>query len=229
MNLYLRSLAAGVAVILPLVTLSNQVAGATISHTYDFEGVAAGSDVNAITQPVGLGLSFNNAAFLPKKDIDGIDIPGSEYWQIDTTTSALVTAENTVANGYGVAPSGTQALDGRWSPILLHFAAPVDINAGGFATTLDNSGYGDLWADYILFLDANHNTLSSVTIQESVPGFHVATGNLTGVSEILLPSGAFYDDLALSISTPSAVPEPASMGLLVLGAVGLLAKRRSVR
>jgi hypothetical protein len=189
----------------------------TLASTMNFDSLTAGANANSDPVAIALGVTFNNAAFLPNQDSDGIDIPGSEHWQVDTGT---VTAENTFAQGWGGAPSAQNALDARWSPILMHFASALDI--GSFSYTLPNSPYGNLARTDILFLDASGKpvfdlgyfqgqSLATVSLPTTVPG----------VNDILLASGTFYDNISVS-----AVPVPGAVWLFGSALAGIIGLRR---
>jgi hypothetical protein len=186
----------------------------TLAATIDFDGLATGANANLDLSAIALGITFNNAIFLPNLDADGIAIDGSEHWQIDT---GLVTAENTSAQGWGVAPSGQHALDGRWSPVLMNFAKAMDI--GSFSFTLPNSTYGNAGPTDILFLDASGNMLYDLVYsQYNNP---LATVSLLtpvlGVKDVLFASGTFYDNINVT-----AVPVPGALGLFASALMGFL-------
>ena len=186
----------------------------------NFDSINAGSDANTDPVAVAMGLTFNNAAFLPNLDADGIAIPGSEHWQIDTT-SGLTTAENTSLQAWGTAPSGTNALDARWSPILLSFASATDL--GGFSFQLPNSTYGNPPPNDVLFLNASGTTLYDLAYNQGVALSTVSLPTtLSGVSQILLPSGTFYDNVNVA-----AVPVPGAIWLFGTAIMGFLGLRRN--
>jgi len=193
---------------------------AASAASINFDNQAAGTEAKLDPVAINMGISFDNAALLPNLDGDGIAIPGSEHWQIDTTTSELVTAENTAAQGYGVAPSGQNALDARWSPILMHFNSVI--NLAGFSVTLPNSTYGNLAQTDILFLDNTGATLFDLSYFQGHPLATVAlTTQLNGVKDILLSSGTFYDNISVA-----AVPVPSALWLFGSAALGMAGLRR---
>lgn len=206
------------------VALAQSAAAATL--TFDFDGVASGADANSA---VPAGISFFNAAYLNDLDEYGDEIPNTEKFRIDPTVSDAVVVLNPNTVDYGPAPSANNALDARWSPLLMHFDTAIDLTA--FSVTLDNSTYGDLSLQHLYFLDANKSIIGNLTLDETQPGYIGSwTGNLIGVQEILLPSGALYDNL--SITSPAAVPLPAALPLLMsgfglLGGLGRLRRRLS--
>jgi hypothetical protein len=70
----------------------------------------------------------------------------------------------------------------------------------------------------VFFLDPAGQTLASVGVDQTTPGYQVLHGPLAGVSGIAFPSGAFYDDLVLTpIPEVSATPLISALGLLGLG------------
>jgi hypothetical protein len=200
------------------LTLAQPAAASTIN----FDSLTAGDNADSDPVAMGLGITFNNAAWLPDQDSFGIDIPGSEHWQVDNSVSTPVMAENTFANLWGLAPSGQNALDARWSPILMHFAMAIDI--GSFSVTLPDSPFGNLSQSDILFLDAAGKTLYDLAYYQGNP---LATVSLPAtkmpgvVQDILLASGTFYDNLSVT-----AVPEPDALWLLVSALPGLAGLRR---
>jgi hypothetical protein len=160
-------------------------------------------------------ISFHNAMFAPETDEFGDPIPGSERWIIDTENDGFfpVLVQNPLEFDRGAAPSGINALNALDQPALIQFASPVDIFS--FSVTLDNDSFGLVWnLDFV-----NGSTLiHSIEIDQSVPGLLVTANSLIGVSAIVLPSGAFYDDLTISYAP--AVPEPSTWALFI-GATGL--------
>jgi hypothetical protein len=187
----------------------------------NFDNVASGAEAN--TAAAGTGISFNYAVFQPKVDAYGDAIPGSDYWQPDPTASAVTVSDPTLRN-YGPAPSAPNALDAIDQPVLMHFSQAVKLNS--FAFTLDNSTYGNPGNSPILFLDANHNTIGQMDSFQSVSGyFGLTTIPLSGVQDVLLASGAYYDNFRLNIA---AVPEPEEYLMLLIGAcmVGLQVRRK---
>jgi hypothetical protein len=190
--------------------------------TINFDNVAAGASANSAL-PLNAGFAFYNAVFTPDVDAYGDAIIGSEKWRIDTDPSTpAVDVVNTVAQGYGAAPSGTNALNGLWQPVLVHFDHATDLN--GFSVTLDNSAYGNLSPSQLLFLDAGGNTLAQIILDQTQPGaIGALNSTLFGVQDIVLASGALYDNV-----TVSSVPLPAAAWLMfsALGGLGTIARRK---
>ena len=204
------------------VAVTQGAAAATL--TLNFDNVASGANANTA---VPTGISFFNAAYLNDLDEYGDEILHTEKFRIDPTATDPVVVLNPSTVDYGPAPSANNALDARWSPLLMHFNTAINLTA--FSVTLDNSTYGDLSLQHLLFLDANKSILGELVLDETQPGFVGNwTGDLHGVQEILLPSSAFYDNL--SITSPATVPLPAALPLLMsgfglLGGLGRLRRR----
>jgi len=76
----------------------------------------------------------------------------------------------------------------------------------------------------VLFYDAADTLLGFIALNQMVSGFSIANdpGVFDNVSKILLPGGAFYDNLTIS-----AVPEPTVSMLPVLGAFALIRRKRA--
>jgi hypothetical protein len=186
----------------------------------NFDSVAAGSAANSAAPA---GIQFNQAHFVNDTDAYGDEIPNTEKWQIDTLNNASfpVTVDNPASSGYGAAISGNNALNALWQPVLMHF--DTAINLTGFSVVADNSTYGDLSSSYLYFLDSGKNILSQVMFDQTAPGALIALAiPVNGVRDVLLPSGAFYDNFQVS-----SVPLPASLPLFLAGlAVMGVVKRR---
>ena len=132
--------------------------------------------------------------------------------------------------GYGPAISG-KALDGTNNPVMFTFASAM--NLSNFGVFLDNSSFGNIpqtggnpaFGTNILFYDAADSLIGFIALDQTVSGFTVAdSGTYNNVSKVILPSGAFYDNLSF---TGQAVPEPATAALACLGALALFKRRRA--
>jgi hypothetical protein len=189
----------------------------------NFDSVASGSVANTAAPA---GIQFNQAHYVNDTNAYGEEIPNTEKWQIDTLNDAAfpVTADNPASFGYGAAISGSNALNALWQPVLMHF--DTAINLTGFSVVADNSTYGDLSSSYLYFLDSGKNILSQVMFDQTAPGAVVALAMpVNGVRDVLLPSGAFYDNFQVS-----SVPLPASLPLFLAGlaVMGMVKRRKAV-
>lgn len=216
----------GTALALIASALFPMVANADV---IDFDGLASGVAANGDAVAQANGITFGFALFGPSYDEYGDPIAGSDAWRPDTSApEVLALNPDSFAGGfYGPAPSGLNSLDARDQPVLMSFAAPV--NLASFAVTLDNStlwgGNATPGANDLLFLDADGNLLASLATDQTVAGYVAAlTGPLSGVSSILLASGAHYDNITFT----AAVPLPAGLPLLLsaLGGFGFCQRRR---
>lgn len=203
-----------------LALLSAVAAHAT---TYHFDGAPSGTDANTFAKD---GIGFYSGILAPNLDINGDPIPGSDHWQIDSSAPA-VTVDDPLGFGRGVAPSPANALNGLFQPTLIKLGGS-NMRVTDFSVTLDNDTFGDNGllpghSDIAVgFYDLAGKLLFSIPLDQTTPGFKGSLGNwVDGVDSIVLPGGAFYDDLTLT-----AVPEVSTF--LPVGAVvgGMLLARR---
>jgi hypothetical protein len=94
-----------------------------------------------------------------------------------------------------------------------------------FSVTLDNDTFGDPWIE-ILLLDAAGGLLGTLPTDQTVPGLVASfSGPLPGISQILLPAGAFYDNLTVVV--PEGDTALVGLGLAALAAWGWRRTRRA--
>lgn len=168
-----------------LMAVSGLAARAQVNISLDYDGVAAGTPASQLdTFP----LSTHYAVYLPDVDAYGSDISGTGRWRPDYE-GAAVTVEDPTAFGSSTF-TAPNALNGKDQPVLLSFA-PTLSNLQ-FSVRLDGDTIGDTSAQ-ILFLDVNGATLKSLAVDQTRPDTLVSVNGLNGVSDILLPGGAFYD------------------------------------
>lgn len=202
----LALLLAGLAVAVP--------AGAT---TFTFDGVASGSSANRLSQA---GITFQAGTLLPDTNAEGLEVPGTEKWRVDFS-SPPVTVDNPGLFGRGITPSGGNALNALFQPVVVLY--PGSSGFSRFSATLDNDTFGA--ADLTVgFYDSNDRLIASVRADQTVPGYVIESGPLDGVSKVVLPAGAFYDNV-----TVTSVPEPSTWALAGIGLAALLwqARRKS--
>lgn len=147
------------------------------------------------------------------------------------SVSPTVSLGDPSAYGYGPAISG-KALDATNGPVMFTFASAM--NLSNFGVMLDNSIFGNspitggnpAFGSNILFYDSGDNLIGFIPLDQTVSGFTVTNdpGNFMNVSKVVLPSGAFYDNVNF---TAQAVPEPTVAGLACLGAFAMFKRRRA--
>ncbi|HMU67208.1 MAG TPA: hypothetical protein PKE57_08685 [Cellvibrionaceae bacterium] len=196
------------ASLIALCALASVAQAATIE--INFDGVNSGSSANSAAPS---GIVFYQAHYVNDVDAYGDEISNTQKWQIDSQSTAdyPVTVDNPASFGYGAAPSGTNALNALWQPVLMRFESALDLT--GFSTVLDNSTYGDILPAAVYFLDSNKKILSQIAVDQTVPGaVATLTTPVNGVREVLFSSGAFYDTVQIS-----SVPLPPSAALFLSG------------
>jgi hypothetical protein len=195
-----------------------------INTTLNFDTVASGTKANDYLASLGLSdvMSFGNGDVAPDVDAFG-DYTGTNHW-IDAST----TYGDVMVNSSSAAVSGGNVLDNGFAPILVQFAAPVDL--ASFSVQLDKNTWSN-FANVLQFLDGTGHAIVGTDVTYgalSQPGFTVAsTGPVYGVSAVLLSFGSRNFD-NLSVTTMAAVPEPGTWALSVvaLGLIGVAARRR---
>lgn len=213
----------------PLLLAAGTCAALTSAHAsilLGFDGLGAGSAANSAAPA---NAQFTHAVFDYDYDATtGDPLPGTLRWRTDATAPEVI-VEDPSTYGRGAAPSPNNALNALWQPVLLTFQHPFDLVS--FGATLDNDTYGDDGTQpgfddiAVRFLDLNGAILSSIPVNQTQPGFQVSAGGIAGVAAIVLPGGAFYDNL-----TWAPVPEPSQWaGIAGLGLLGFTAWRRQAR
>lgn len=169
--------------------------------------------------------SFHNATFLPDQDAWGDWVPGTEHWQIDSAAdfTTPLTVEDPGAPEWdrGTAPSGSLALQAVFAPVLIHFDQAYRLSH--FSVVLDRDVFGlpEATIDFV----SGRSITRQLAVDQTEPLAIVSAGLLENVDGLVLPSGAFYDNLSFRM-TP--VPEASTYlaGLAVIGVVAVRFLRR---
>ena len=185
--------------------------------TFTFDGVASGRSANSLSQA---GITFQAGILLPDTNAEGLDVPGTEKWRVDFSAPS-VTVDNPGLFGRGTTPSGGNALNALFQPVIVLY--PGSSGFSRCSATLDNDTFGDANLT-VGFYDSNDRLIASVRADQTVPGYVVDSGVLNGVSKVVLPAGGFYDTV-----TVTAVPEPSTWALAGVGLAALIwqARRKS--
>ena len=206
------------------ITTSSFAASAA-SYTIDFDALTSGTNANLDQVAVDNGVTFASGHLADIVDTNG-DVVGQHwvaYSLIEDNIDPAIYAQNTSTLGWGAAPSGTNALDGRFDQVLIQFTNPTQLTS--FSFNLDSTSYGNLQATNVLFLDQNGNTIftSNDYFQGSTTSFSQSFASTLTVSSILLTSGKLYDNITIA-----AVPEPENYATLLtgLGLMGFMTRRR---
>ena len=193
------------------------VAVPTRATTFTFDGVASGNSANSLSQA---GITFQAGTLLPDTNAEGLDVPGTEKWRVDFSSPA-VTVDNPALYGRGVVAGGGNALNALFQPVMVLY--PGTSGFTRFSATLDNDKFGDAGLA-VGFYDSKDRLIASLPVDQTVPGYVIESGPLDGVSKVVLPAGAFYDNVSVT-----SVPEPSTWALAGVGLAALLwqARRKS--
>jgi hypothetical protein len=210
-----------------LTALASSVLAIPLLHgttIFDFDGI---TPVTTTGNTLPTGVTLQNA-YYETLDSNGdlLAIPGFQ----NDVSSTVVLVSDPALSGYGIATTG-KALDATNNPMLFTFSSALNIS--NFCVSLDNSSLGNIrqaggdpaFNTNILFYDAVDTLIGYIGVDQMIAGFSVAdTNTYNNVSKILLPSGAFYDNLGF---TAQVVPEPSALGLVALSALALFKRRRA--
>lgn len=179
-------------------------------YSFDSNATVASSSGPSLGSSVQIGYGMTEEIL----DEFGSDT-GRVRWVFDSSSPDSIT-DNPASYGYGSAGSSLNAFN---QTVMLQF---TDIfNLSTFAIFMDESPFGA--TSQVEFYDADDNLITTLDAFGLTPGYQITGSNINGVSKIVLPAGAFYDNMTL---TGSAVPEPGSASLAVVAALALASRRR---
>ncbi len=190
------------------------VSAARAGAPFTFDTLQDGDEANLASRA---GIRFEPAYYAPDLDLDGWEIPGTDRWRIDYSAPPVTVTDPELYGG-GPAPSPSLALDAFLQPVLVLLPGPGDL--ADFSFILDGNTYGDLLD--VLFLDGQGQVLLGLPLDQTVPYLNFSSGPVSGVASVLLPAGAFYDNVVVPESGTSAA-------LALLGGIAghSLLRRRS--
>lgn len=189
------------------------------TYTINFDKLTDGALASADAIAQAHGVTFASGQLTDIVDPVTFDVIG-QHWLADPAYSIYASSPSSI--GWGAAPSGQIAIDGRYDQVLMQFAAPVQLTH--FSVAMDNSSFGFPANVDLLFLDANGQIVRSDSFQQNITSsFDANFLAPTTVSAVLLPSGKFYDNIGVT-----AVPVPAAWALLSSGLMLFGFARRSV-
>lgn len=203
-----RLLTVGTLLTLPLAFAAPAGAQALFSNTINFDTFQGTS----IASGTVVDMMYWNSSFVRFYGYQDMSDPDNP----DPYTPAV--AENTFAyNGYTTA-SSPNALNAKDVAMWVAFDPTRFLNGiNQFGVTLDNDPFGDPIAN-MQFFDKNGVLIKTVSFDERIPGQRISL-NLAGIQSVLLPGGAFYDNLSYS---GQAVPEPGFLALFAAGGTSVL-------
>ena len=171
--------------------------------------------VNSSTGPA-LGSSVQIGFGTSEDILDGFGSDtGRDRWVFDLAPIDPIT-ENPAAYGYG--PSGS-SLNAFNQTVLISFG--TEFNLTSFSIFMDGSAFGS--TSFVEFYDASDVLITSLDAFGLIANYEITGSNINGVSKIVLPPGAFFDNMTLA---GSAVPEPGSVTLAAFAALALASRRR---
>lgn len=190
--------------------------------TFNFDDISAGTSVNTLV-PAGSGIGFFPA--VRRVDENGNLIQPAQYTiDPDPTVPPVTVAAASL-------PGGGNALDAELGPLLVLFDPNVYLfGIDAFSLVLDDYLNPPAFVLPILFYNANDTQVLSVNLSRANIGQTISPSVAgLGVQKVVLPGGAFYDNLRV---TGQAIPEPSTailvgMSLLVLASCWGKRRRRT--
>ena len=178
--------------------------------------------------PLPAVLTLENAYWETLDDKgDLLVVPG---FRADITSPTVVVGDpNLSFYGPSISGNALSAVDG---PVMFSFASALNLSS--FGVTLDNSSLGNIlnrggnpaFSTNILFYDAADTLIGYIELDQTVSGLVVSDRRtFENVSKVVLPSGAFYDNISFMAQ---AVPEPTSAALVCLSFLTLFRRRRLI-
>lgn len=204
---------------------TSSFAASAANYTINFDNIAAGANANTdlVAQANGVSFASGHLVDTLNANFDVIGQHWAAYSLVADGTDPAIFAQN--SSSFTGAGTSNNALDAQLDQVMVQFSNPTQLSS--FSFNLDNTGYGNLQAANVLFLDAQGNTVltSADFFQASTTSFTQSFASALTVSAVLLTSGKYYDNLSISVA---AVPEPETYAMLLggLGLMGFMVRRR---
>lgn len=196
------------------------LAAATVASaaTIDFGSLSAGDLANSAA-PSGTLFSYavltQDTDTNPSSPTFGDPIPGSFSWQIDATAGSVLVQDPSV-RGHGNGPIALDAVD---QPVLLVFSSTI--NLVSFSGVLDHGSLsGGLPSQTLVFADGAGKSVGTLSLDYTQSGLSFSSGPVSGVKEIVLPSGRYVERLTY-VATPEVNGQVLIGTLALAGAVAL--------
>ncbi|GEM_PF-6511006 len=192
--------------------------------------VAALSQAHANAQST-FTLDFDDPAIIPSVTVLDDFYLGSakatleNFRFIDPNDPSLSDPYTPVVAVAGEGVGGTNALDASLVGVYVNldpFVFPM--GADTFSFTPDSNPFGDALAQ-VEFFGRNGDLLGTLPFDQTLTTGGVLSSPFSGVQRVLLPGGAFYDNITFA---GTAVPEPGTLAFVLTSAFcgGTLAYRR---
>ncbi|MGD0768695.1 MAG: PEP-CTERM sorting domain-containing protein [Tepidisphaeraceae bacterium] len=219
---------------LPLVNSLGGSTGAELNQ-YDIEG-STKSDVIHPNHNVLTASDSNSLHPSPANSTYGASLTGDGYTNASSEELLMVDTwiTNSASDGIEFQVTGLTAYEGDALTLYVYGAGTSDGEGGAFSLAAGNDGSGTVTTNssnsalyYGVFTPNGGSTLTA-----QGEAWNMLTGQVDSSGDVTLTDVANSDGskpamngFQLDIVVPG-VPEPASLGLLTLGGLGLLARRR---